>query len=388
MRKSKAIRIAAVVATMSAATYYTSVASASTGAMSGTVYDAQGHAVAGAHVQLNAFAMDKKGVHTIAVEDATSDASGRYKLPAPSTSQTAALAKIDAGTINYEIDVTSTSGDVLQTATTTAPADTMLTTSPQARTAAGLSTAGGIDLTLRPAHLANGKLAQANVKPRGVLPCGYVDWESTGSTDTYQAIIGEPHAYIGMSVQYTYQDNATTTIGVGYSYNGGNWGGNGAASLTYTGGSSVMTPPSGNYYAPYIWGTFVYDWQQEYIQCSGWTNNYRIVPDYWTGAATANGNLGQYDGSNSPIWQYDQANGGVGENFYNAGWTFTKTGGPSATYSAGVSVFGTNLTANTTYSTSVTYKWVMNNNSSIPHVLFGNGVYPGSNSGAVIVYSN
>ncbi|HXR71543.1 hypothetical protein [Actinocrinis sp.] len=388
MRNNKTVRIAAVVAAASAAMCYASSASASSSEISGTVHDAQGHVVAGAHVQLNAFAMDRKGIHEITIASTTSNSSGHYSVPLPSTAETATLAKVDAGTINYEVDVTSASGGALQTAATTAPASAIASTDRNARVAAGLSSARDLDLTVKPAHLVAGGRTRTHVTPRGVAPCGFVSWDSTGVTGTYSVIIGEPHAYIGMSVQYTYQQNATTTIGIGYSNSGSNWSANGAASVTFTGGSSVMTAPSGDHYAPYMWGTFVYDKQQEYISCQGNVSNYRIVPDYWTGSATASGNLTQYDGSNSPVWQYDQSHGGVGEAFYDSNMTFSKSGGPGATYSAGVNVFGINLSANTNYSTSVTYKWVMNNNSSIPHVLFGNGVYPAATSGAQIVYSN
>ncbi|MBR7836259.1 hypothetical protein KDL01_23480 [Actinospica durhamensis] len=54
----------------------------------------------------------------------------------------------------------------------------------------------------------------------------------------------------------------------------------------------------------------------------------------------------------------------------------------------GVSIDGISLTANTSHSSSVTYTWKMDGNSSIPHYLFGASAWPAQSSGATIIYSN
>jgi hypothetical protein len=363
-------------------------ADASASAISGIVRSPQGQAVAGAQVELNAFALDKAGVHEISIESTTSSSSGRYVLPAPSASQTASLAKVDGGTINYEVDVTSVSDGVVQSATTTVPGSAAFGAAASARLAAGLSASGGIDLTLTTLHEAGGRIAHASISPRDCTD-NSPSW-NTVSTGSYQVIMGEPHDYIGMSVQYAYEQDASTTIGIALSGNGGStWGENGSASTTTTSGVGFSTPWSPDHYAPYVYGTFIYDRQQEDFRCTGPSDTYRVVPDYWTGGVNVSGNLTAYDGGNSPVWQHDQALGGAGEAFISAGVTWHKSGGSGATYGAGANFAGVSLSANTSYSTSVTYTWQMDNDTSIPHVLFGaNGVYPATGGGATIVYSN
>ena len=160
-------------------------------------------------------------------------------------------------------------------------------------------------------------------------------------------------------------------------------------STTNTTGVGFTTPWSAIHTAPYIYETWQYAKQQESFNCTGTSDYYRIVPQFWTGGETASGNLTEYDGGNSPGWIYDQAHGGAGEASIDPGVTWHKTGGAGATYSAGASFAGLSLSANTTYSSAVTYTWQMDNNNSIPHYLFGaNGVYPATGGGATIVYSN
>ena len=235
MRRGKSTRFATIATAVGAAAFgtacFASGASASVVALSGTVRDAQGQVVAGAQVQLNAFAADKKGVHEVFIESVTSDASGHYTLPAPSTSQTAALAKIDAGTINYEVDVTSGSGGVIQTATTTAPASAVFSSDAQVRAAAQLPVTAGINLTVQPLQLASGAVARANTVRPNDCTNNYASWK-TVSTGTYKVITGEPHDYIGMNVQYSYEQDASTTIGVALTADaGGSWSENGSASI-------------------------------------------------------------------------------------------------------------------------------------------------------------
>lgn len=392
MRHGRAIRLAAVATVVCGAVGYASSANASVNAISGIVRGAQGQTVAGARVQLNALAVDKTGVHEISIASTTSDASGRYAFPAPTASQTAVLAKVDLGEINYEVDASYVSGGVLQAATATAPASAAVSSaSAQARTAAGLPAAGGMDLTAHPVQLAGGKLAKASAVSPNVGGC-YFGWNSV-SGGTYSVIMGEPHAFIDMSVQYQYTQSAVTTIGLAYSANGGPWAANGTFGVSYVGDSGLITAPSGIHYAPYVYGQWTYVKQQEYGYgsqgCAGTLNSYRIVPTGWTGGSTISGNLTAYDGPNSPGWLYDQAHGGNGEIKIPLNATFYKDGGSGATYGGGVSFAGISLSSNTTYSSSVKYTWKMGGNTNVGHDLFGaNGVFPAQSSGATIVYAN
>ena len=175
MKHGRAIRLATVAMSVATAACgavgYASSANASVNAISGVVRGAQGQTVAGAHVQLSALAVNKAGVHEISIASTTSDASGRYTFPAPTASQTAALAKVDLGEINYEVDASYVSDGVLQAATTTAPATAAVSSaSAQARNAAGLPASGGMDLTAHPVQLTGGKLAHASaVSPSFML---------------------------------------------------------------------------------------------------------------------------------------------------------------------------------------------------------------------------
>jgi hypothetical protein len=367
----------------------TSSADASTDTLSGTVVDASGQTVAGAQVQLNAFATDKDGVHEVAIASTTSDTSGQYVFSTPSASQTASLTGIEDGTFNYEVDVTYTSGGATQSATTTLPASAAFSASAAARNAANLPTSGRIKLTLAPLRTAGGSLVKAGtIRPNLDCTNNYPTWK-TVSTGTYNVIIGEPHAYIDMAVQYKYDQNATTTVGVALTANGGGaWSASGTVSDTYSGGSSMLTAWSPIHYAPYVYGQFLYAKQQEYFNCTGASDTYRVLATSWTGGATISGNLTEYDGGSSPIWKYDMSVGS-GNIHIPLGVTWTKTGGNGNTYGGGTSFAGINLSTNTTYSSAVTYSWKMGTNSGVGHDLFGaGGVYPAQSSGATVVYAN
>lgn len=285
--------------------------------------------------------------------------------------------------------MTSAANGVMQSATTTTPATVASGAGSSARSSTSAAPASAINLTLQPTRLASGNLVKASAIQPNDCTNNYAYW-STVSTGTYSVIMGEPHDYIGMSVQYAYEQDATTTVGVALTGNGGgSWSENGSVSTTNTSGAGFNTPWSPNHYAPYVYGTFVYDKQQENYHCTGSSDTYRTIPQYWTGGVSVSGNLTAYDGGTSPVWLHDQALGGAGEAYISAGVTWHKSGGSGASYSAGASFAGVSLSTSTDYSTSVTYTWQMDNNTGIPHILFGaNGVYPATGGGATIVYSN
>lgn len=157
MRHGKAVRVLTVATSVMAAACgavgYAASANASANSIDGIVRGSQGQTVAGAHVQLNALAAGKGAIREILIASTTSDASGRYTFPAPTTAQTAALAKVDLGTINYEVDASYVSDGVWQLGTITAPASAAVSgASAQTRAAAGLPASGGMDLTTHAVH--------------------------------------------------------------------------------------------------------------------------------------------------------------------------------------------------------------------------------------------
>ena len=371
---------------------FSASADAAVGDFHGTVRAADGRAVAGAHVELDAFAVNRAGVHTATIETSTADASGGYSLPVPTSRQLASVASLEGGTINYQIVTTAVSGGVEEFADTTFPASTVAASG--ALTASGTlvprvsgHAAGNMTLTLSPVHRSSGALMRvAAVQPHDcVNNSGH--W-NTVSTGTYSVITGEIHDYINMTAQYSYEQDASTTIGVALSTNGsgGPFSENGSVSTTNTSSSRVTSPTIGIHTAQYAYSTFVYAKQQWVEVCNGPTSTYQVVPQYWTGQTQFSGNLTQFDG-NSSIFQNDVAHGNDGIDSFQPGWGFTKNTGSGADYGAGVSFAGIGLTSDTNYSSSVVYSWQMDTNTHNPHYLFGNLAYPAA-SGPVIIYSN
>jgi hypothetical protein len=367
-------------------------AAASQSAFAGVITDSRGAVVPNAQVVLLVTASDGAGVHSKQLAATRTDKTGQYSFSRPAAADLADIASLNGGQANWEIDASWNDGSNLQFASTVFPDQAKGT--PGDGRAAGSATAdtastpSSVDLKLNVVNATpkagsaiQGPAASGGVTPN--VPVCSTYWVNTGATNNYWGLIGEPHANWDITVDYTYQTNSSSTLGLAVNYNGNGWSASGTASVNNSSSSSFNSGNKGPYWANYVMGQFQYIQQQLANSCSGALNSYRWYPGRWTGGVSYGADTRQFDGYSSLYYQA-----------VNNGWdivvpdssTFSRTTGSGASYSAGVNLGFISVSSQTDYSSSTTYTWHMGSGNGIyTHELFGGD---GAPTWARIVYSN
>ncbi len=185
---------------------------------------------------------------------------------------------------------------------------------------------------------------------------------TTTSTTLKTAIayttVGEAHAYWDATASFDYTSTMSSKVGVAISANGTGWSLSGSVSETGSAGHSTGFSGRGPYFG-YQWRVpieYAYVRNKDSCLHGGTSYDYEIVPRGYK--VPAGGYTGVY-GSNVSSWDginhYDASNSKwraiVADGSY-----FGISSGTSLTYTAGVNIFGLNLTSDTMYNNTHTQK--------------------------------
>lgn len=326
--------------------------------------DSNGAPLAGTQIQVRRIPFGNQPVGKPIVEPivgtGTTDASGHMlvKMAAP----TVALLHAQDDVVNYEIDLVGASGlpvTVLYTGRYYGPDKNR-----QARFSKNLAQLAEIRLTADQSQLFHSPTVpgtHAKASPN----CDLV-WVVVADSDAYTTV-GELHDVPNFSyASFSYGQVADSSIGVGWSTNGGStWGLNGTIDISNSNQVKVTksVPGTGNWYGYHQDALFHYQKSRQWY-CVDWTNTYRILATQWDGGMQQGAYEGNYD--NVPN-QYT-----IKVDTYS---TWQRISNNAATYSGGVTVWGARLSAQSGYSASVEAMW---QTQSQKGYLYGNNTWPSS----------
>lgn len=234
--------------------------------------------------------------------------------------------------------------------------------------------------TYNPYVTANGtNLSATTVTPyQGTTPnvgCFQTQWQTVQSGWNW-TIVGEQHAYRDATGKLTYTRGASTSVGVAVSVNGGEYTQSGT--YTYTAGTGwsagITRGPKASYLDVLALN---YAKQKMTVTCPQGTRVYRRIIARGIHSEPGNPNWNPYTLGASVLYQDGQAAWSVAN--YRNSLTRRETNcvnkNAGYTYSAGVSIFGVGLTAQTNHSTSTEQCITTGSSSSIIHRVWGSNHY-------------
>jgi hypothetical protein len=166
------------------------------------------------------------------------------------------------------------------------------------------------------------------------------------------AIVGNMHTGTNMTGWFSYGRKADTDFGVGFSRDGSQWSVTGSAHVATTNSAAVRWDV-GSEFGYRLLSNFAF--QKTKTVCLGFAAvppTYKIKVKRWNGGAVIGDNVHYLD--HKCLTTYSAYKVQQGPNT-----TFDRTSSSAVNYSAGVTIFGIQLSAKSGYSTDVAAHWAM-----------------------------